>query len=111
MFFVLKSRYRREKIELLGKIDKLRGRLDKLGKNKLEIQNELKQIEEENIVLKQKLKVKNSEARELKAKLGDVDGRLKLKVEEKTIEYQEKMKRMQSSYDKLVFELDELKHR
>ena len=111
MFFVLKSRYRREKIELLGKIDKLRGRLEKLGREKLGIQNEIKKIEEENITLKQKLKVRNSELRELKVKLGDVDGRLKIKVEEKTREYEEKMKRMQSSYDKLVFELDEMRHR
>jgi len=111
MFFVLKSRYRREKIELLGKIDKLRGRLEKLGRNKLEVQNEYKKIEEENIVLKQKLKVKNGELRELKLKLGDIDGRLKIKVEEKTREYEEKMKRMQSSYDKLIFELDEIRHR
>ena len=73
MFFVLKSRYRREKIELLGKIDKLRGRLDKLGRDKLEIQNETKKIEEENTTLKQKLKVRNGELRELKAKLDDVD--------------------------------------
>ncbi|OQY41545.1 MAG: hypothetical protein B6227_04740 [Fusobacteriia bacterium 4572_74] len=111
MFFVLNSRYRREKIELLGKIDKLRGRLEKLGRNKLEVQNEYKKIEEENIVLKQKLKVKNGELRELKLKLGDIDGRLKIKVEEKTREYEEKMKRMQSSYDKLIFELDEIRHR
>jgi len=47
----------------------------------------------------------------LKAKLDDVDGRLKTKVEEKTREYCEKMKRMQSSYDKLIFELDEMRHR
>jgi len=111
MFFVLKSRYRREKIELLGKIDKLRGRLEKLGRDKLEIQNETKKIEEENTTLKQKLKVRNNELRGLRAKLDDVDGRLKVKVEEKTKEYEEKMKRMQSSYDKLVFELDEMRHR
>lgn len=111
MFFVLKSRYRREKIELLGKIDKLRYRLDKLGRDKLEIQNESKKIEGKNIILKQKLKVRNEELRELKSKLDDIDGRLKIKVEEKTKEYEEKMKRMQSSYDKLVFELDEIRHR
>lgn len=111
MFFVLKSRYRREKIELLGKIDKLRDRLEKLGRDKLEIQNESKKTEEENTVLKQKLKVRNVELRELKVKLGDIDGRLKIKVEEKTREYEEKMKRMQSSYDKLMFELDEMRHR
>ncbi|RDE66075.1 hypothetical protein DYH56_00945 [Psychrilyobacter piezotolerans] len=111
MFFVLKSRYRREKIELLGKIDKLRGRLEKLGRDKLEIQNGYKKIEEENTTLKQKLKVRNGELRELRAKLDDVDGRLKTKVEEKTREYEEKMKRMQSSYDRLVFELDEMRHR
>ncbi|MEI6856551.1 hypothetical protein [Psychrilyobacter sp.] len=111
MFFVLKSRYRREKIELLGKIDKLRGRQEELGRDKLEIQNETKKIEEENTILKQKLKIRNGELRELKVKLGDIDGRLKVKVEEKTREYEEKMKRMQSSYDKLIFELDELRHR
>ena len=111
MFFVLKSRYRREKIELLGKIDKLRGRLEKLGKDKVEINERYNKIEEENTALKQKLKVRNGESRELKVKLDDVDGRLKVKVKEKTREYEEKMKRMQSSYDRLVFELDELKHR
>ncbi|MCK5780830.1 MAG: hypothetical protein KAH04_07395 [Psychrilyobacter sp.] len=110
MFFVLKSRYRREKIALLGKVEKLRKRLDELGHEKVKF-NELEgKLEEENRILKQKLKERNLEIKELKEKLEDIDGRLKTKVEEKTEDYKEKLKRIQSGYDKLIFELDELRH-
>ena len=111
MFFVLKSRYRREKIELLGKIDKLRDRLEELGKEKVELQDGQHRLEEENRELKQKLKLRNGENRELKSKLDDIDGRLKTKVEEKTTDYKEKLQRIQSGYDRLMFEMDELRNR
>ncbi len=111
MFFVLKSRYRREKIELLGKIDKLRHRLEELGHEKVKLQGEQHRLEDENKELKKKLKLRNTENRELKSKLDDIDGRLKVKVEEKTKDYQEKLQRLQSGYDKLMFELDELRNR
>jgi len=111
MFFVLKSRYRREKIELLGKIEKLRNRLDELGHEKAKFNEVEDKLKEENKVLKQKLKARNSEVKELKNKLSDIDGRLKTKVEEKTQDYKAKLNRLQSGYDKLIFEIDELKHR
>ena len=111
MFVVLRSKYRREKIKLLGKIDQLRDRLEDLGKDKVKVNENYNKLVDENRELKQKLKKKNSEGRELKLKLNDVDERLKTKVEEKTKEYSDKLQRMQSGYDKLIFELDELKHR
>lgn len=111
MFFILKSRYRKEKIELLGKIEKLRRKSECMGQEKVSLTNEIEKKEEENKILKQKLKARNMELREVKEKLSDIDKRLKDKVDEKTKGYEEKMKRMQSSYDKLVFELDDYRNR
>ncbi len=105
MFFILKSRYRSEKIELLGKIERLRKRLGEVGDEKVELRKEIEKTKSENKVLEQELKGKNLQIRELKEKLEDTDTRLKIKVEEKTDKYRERLGALQSQYDKLMEEL------